>query len=92
MPAVEPVILRQNGVGVLRGREASGRGGAFAEWALGPGQKAYSASRLQVRPEGCGGPDGEFRAIDEERLAKERDRWTKAWAKLIALGEQRPDG
>jgi iron(III) transport system substrate-binding protein len=92
VPAVEPVILRQNGVGVFEGAKHPAAAALFTEWALGPGQKAYGASGYRSPRKDAVVPDGEFRAIDEERLAKERDRWTKAWAKLIALGEQRPDG
>jgi iron(III) transport system substrate-binding protein len=91
-PAVEPVILRQNGVGVLEGAQHPAAAALFVEWALGPGQEAYAASGYRSPRRDAKEPDGEFRQIDEERLARERDRWIKAWERLIALGEAGPTG
>jgi ABC-type Fe3+ transport system substrate-binding protein len=59
----------------------------FAEWALGPGQAAYAASGYRSPRRDVKAPDGDFRAIDEERLYKERDRWIAGWKRLITLGQ-----
>ena len=91
-PAVEPVILRQNGVGVLEGARHPAAAALFVEWALGPGQKAYAASGYRSPRRDAKEPDGDFRAIDEGRLAKEKDRWITAWEKLVAVGERGPNG
>src|SRR3954465_3060630 len=90
-PAVEPVILRQNGVGLLENAKHPAAAALFAEWAPGPGQAAQSArgaggalGRGQAAYPAGGyrsprrdarSPDGEFRAVDEEKLNAERDKW-----------------
>jgi iron(III) transport system substrate-binding protein len=86
-PAVEPVILRQNGVAILQDAKHPAAAALFAEWALGPGQAAYAASGYRSPRRDVKAPDGEFRAIDEERLNKERDRWIAGWKRLITLGQ-----
>jgi iron(III) transport system substrate-binding protein len=90
-PAVEPVILRQNGVAILRGAKHPAAAALFVEWALGAGQEAYGASGYRSSRRDADEPDGEFRSIDEEQLARERDRWLPAWERLIALGERGPE-
>lgn len=89
-PAVEPVILRQNGVALLEEAKHPAAAALFAEWALGPGQAAYAASGYRSSRRDAKTPDGEFRAIDEERLNAERQRWIDGWKRLITLG--RPAG
>ena len=86
-PAVEPVILRQNGVAVMQDAKHPAAAALFAEWALGPGQAAYAASGYRSPRRDVKAPDGDFRAIDEERLYKERDRWIAGWKRLITLGQ-----
>jgi iron(III) transport system substrate-binding protein len=86
-PPVEPVILRQNGVAVLQDAQHPAAAALFVEWALGPGQAAYQASGYRSSRRDSDAPDGEFRAIDEERLARERDRWIAGWERLVTLGE-----
>ena len=87
MPAVEPVILRQNGVGILATAKHPAAAALFAEWALGPGQAAYASSGYRSPRRDADVPDGVFRAIDEERLASERDRWIDGWERLLTLGQ-----
>jgi iron(III) transport system substrate-binding protein len=91
-PAVEPVILRQNGVALLAGAQHPATAALFAEWALGPGQEAYASSGYRSSRRDAKVPDGEFRAIDEEKLASERDRWIEGWERLLTLGEPGPEG
>lgn len=91
-PPVEPVILRQNGVALLRSAKHPATAALFVEWALGPGQAAYSASGYRSPRRDADEPDGEFRAIDEERLAAERDRWIERWERLLTLAKPGPEG
>lgn len=89
-PAVEPVILRQNGVGILEGAQHPAAAALFVEWALGPGQKAYATSGYRSPRRDAQVPEGDSRMIDEERLAREKDRWITAWERLIAHGNPPP--
>jgi iron(III) transport system substrate-binding protein len=91
-PAVEPVILRQNGVALLKGAQRPATAALFIEWALGPGQEAYSASGYRSPRRDAKEPDGDFRSIDEEKLAAERERWIDGWERLLTLGEPGPAG
>ena len=91
-PAVEPVIVRQNGVALLRRARHPAAAALFLEWALGPGQAAYAASGYRSPRKDAGAPEGEYRSIDEERLASERDRWITSWTRLLTLGEAAPEG
>ena len=91
-PAVEPVIVRQNGVALLQRARHPAAAALFAEWALGPGQRAYAASGYRSPRKDAGAPEAAYRSIDEERLASERDRWIEAWERLLTLGEPGPAG
>ena len=91
-PPVEPVIVRQNGVGLMREAKHPAAAALFAEWALGAGQAAYASSGYRSTRRDADAPDTAIRAIDEERLAAERDRWIDGWERLIALGEPTAEG
>ncbi len=91
-PAVEPVILRQNGVALMQDARHPAAAALFAEWALGPGQAAYAASGYRSPRRDADVRPGEYRSVDEERLAAERDRWVSAWDRLVTLGRPGPTG
>jgi iron(III) transport system substrate-binding protein len=87
-PAVEPVILRQNGVGILSDAKHPAAAALFAEWALSPkGQSAYAVSGYRSPRRDVKAPDGDFRAIDEEQLYRDRERWIDGWKRLVTLAK-----
>jgi iron(III) transport system substrate-binding protein len=89
---VEPVIVRQNGAALLAGAKHPAAAALFIEWALGPGQEAYAAGGYRSPRRDADVPDGNFRAIDEEKLVAEQERWIEAWERLITLGDPGPRG
>jgi ABC-type Fe3+ transport system substrate-binding protein len=82
------VILRQNGVGILSDAQHPAAAALFAEWALSPkGQAAYAVSGYGSPRRDVKAPDGDFRAIDEEQLYRDRERWIDGWKRLVTLAK-----
>lgn len=85
-PVVEPLVVRPNGVGLLRNAKNPASALLFMEWVLGDAQKLMLAEhRIPARADlQKGALDGvDTVTVDIDRLVAEGDTWEKRYEELI---------
>jgi iron(III) transport system substrate-binding protein len=92
-PAVEPLIVEPQGMGVMRDTRHPAAAALFADWMLGPGQKIllehsrYAVSRADATDFGASG-----KVVDFADLAKDQQHWRDAFDKMLQRGRPGPEG
>jgi iron(III) transport system substrate-binding protein len=90
-PAVEPVIVEPQGMGVMRNSRRPAAAILFADWMLGPGQKILLGHhRYPVSRADAVDVDAKQVVVDFVDLAKGQQRWTKAFETMLARGRPGP--
>lgn len=91
-PAVEPVVVQPNGVGVLASAKHPAAAVLFVDWLLSDGQALLAElGREPTRRDLV--VTGKIRSvvIDFDRLAPEQKRWAAAFERLLAAGRAGPE-
>jgi iron(III) transport system substrate-binding protein len=93
-PAVEPIVSRPNGVGLVQGAKHPAAALLFEEWLLSQdGQKVLAKERLDVaRKELATAKGAEEIRVDLPSFIQEQDEWTDRYEKLTQLGEEADGG
>jgi iron(III) transport system substrate-binding protein len=88
-PAVEPIISRANGIGLVRRARHPATAALFEEWLLGDGQKALAKDHVDVARKDLASAKGvkEIR-VDLPDLVAHEQEWTDRYEKLTNLGTQ----
>jgi iron(III) transport system substrate-binding protein len=86
-PAVEPIISRPNGVGLVRRARHPATAELFVEWLLGDGQKVLAKEKLDVASKALATAKGaqEIR-VDLNDLVAHQQEWQDRYDKLTQLG------
>ena len=86
-PAVEPVVRRGNGVGVVRGAKHPAAALLFVDWLLSEGQETLAEVNTDpVRRDLAGGGAGAL-VVDPVALAAGQEEWADRWEALLRLGQ-----
>lgn len=89
LPAVQPVILRSNGVGLIR--DARNPAGAilYLEWLVGPGQKvAADLGRNPARRDLASQDTFKAIPVDYSKLAAHQKEWTAGYERILSKGKE----
>jgi iron(III) transport system substrate-binding protein len=87
-PAVEPIISRPNGAGLVSGARHPATALLFLEWLLGDGQKVLAEERLDpARKDLATAKGAEEIRVDLPGLIAKQDEWIERYDRLARLGE-----
>ena len=87
-PAVEPVISRPQGVGLLKTAEHPATAVLFVEWLLGEGQALLRKNDVDVARKDLATEAAGDVPVDVEAFLAERERWDERYERVIGLGEE----
>lgn len=89
-PAVEPLIARANGVGLMKTATHPCAALLFTDWILEEGQAVLAEKRyVPSVPQGEDPLKGiELLAVDIDRLLNENEKWSKKYEAVVAGGDQ----
>jgi iron(III) transport system substrate-binding protein len=88
-PAVEPIISRPNGVGLVTRAKHPATAILFEEWLLGDGQKVLAQQRLDPARKDLATAQGDKEIrVNLDSLAAHQDEWTARYEKLTQLGSE----
>jgi iron(III) transport system substrate-binding protein len=93
LPAVEPVIARPNGFGLMKNAKHPAAAMLFADWMLEEGQKVLLDEGLTPAILQGGDPlqGVEIIPVDLKALVDEGEQWSKRYEQVVAGGEAVPD-
>jgi iron(III) transport system substrate-binding protein len=92
-PAVEPIIARPNGVGLVAAAKHPAAATLFAEWLLTEGQEVVAEANVDpVRRDLAVAPTVERLFVDLESLTESEEEWTERFERLLGLAGSRDDG
>jgi iron(III) transport system substrate-binding protein len=90
LPAVEPVIVRTNGVALVRGARHPAAALLYLEWLIGPGQKiAADLGRDPARRDLAGGENLRTVPVDYSKLVAHQKEWTTEYERILSKGKVR---
>jgi iron(III) transport system substrate-binding protein len=93
LPAVEPVIVRTNGVALIRGSRHPAAALLYLEWLIGPGQKiASDLGRDPARRDLAGGEKLRTVPVDYAKLVKRQKEWTTDYERILSKGKELREG
>lgn len=88
-PAVEPVISRPNGVGLMKTVQNPASALLFIDWLLSDAQEYLVESGITPARADLGGLEGlEIISVDLESFAAEEDEWTDRYEQLVMTAEE----
>lgn len=91
-PAVEPVVVRPNGAGLVRGARHPATAVLFVEWLLADGQEVLARFEYDpVRRDLARPPATREVTVDVERFVDQRERWARRYEALIERGRAGPE-
>jgi iron(III) transport system substrate-binding protein len=92
-PAVEPIIPRPNGIGLIRDAKHPAAAVLFTDWLLGKGQEVLDEMNVDPAARAYAtGSNLRETNVDLATLAAEQERWTERFDRLASLGKEVPDG
>jgi iron(III) transport system substrate-binding protein len=93
LPAVEPVIVRTNGVAVVRGSRHPAAALLYLEWLISTGQKvAFDLGRDPARRDLAGGENLRTVAVDYSKLVEHQKEWTSDYERILSKGKELREG
>jgi iron(III) transport system substrate-binding protein len=91
-PAVEPIIPRANGIGLVDGAEHPASALLFTDWLLSKGQVVLGELNVDpTRKDLAAGPGIEEVKVNLPSLADEQEKWTEQFDQLTTLGKEVPE-
>ncbi|HVR78634.1 MAG TPA: ABC transporter substrate-binding protein [Acidimicrobiia bacterium] len=94
-PPVRPIIVRPNGVGIMRHVQSPASALLWVEFMLTDGQEVLAAEyRGPASTQVAGGIPEEYAPIlvDLEAIAAERDKWESLWEEIVQAAGTEPVG
>jgi iron(III) transport system substrate-binding protein len=89
LPAVEPVIVRTNGVALIRDARHPAAAVLYLEWLIGPGQKvAFDLGRDPARRDLAATDDFRTVPVDYSKLVTHQEEWTTGYERILSNGEE----
>jgi iron(III) transport system substrate-binding protein len=89
LPAVEPVIVRSNGVGLIRDAQHPAAAVLYLEWLIGPGQAvAFDLGRDPARRDLAAGDDFRTVPVDYSKLVTRQKEWTTQYERILSRGRE----
>ena len=90
-PAVEPIVIRPNGVGIYRDTDAPATALLFCEFMMSDAQELlveFERTPANTTVEEGGIPEGyELLSADVDELNQQRDKWEELYAEVVAEGD-----
>jgi iron(III) transport system substrate-binding protein len=90
-PAVQPIVVRPNGIGIRSGAEHPAGALLYLEYVLGEGQDLFlELERTPASTDALGGLQGDFDILfaDVQALLDESDRWEGLYEEVVAESGQ----
>ena len=85
-PPVEPIFVRTDGVGIVRGAPHPAAALLFVDWLLSDGQKVLADAGVAVRKDLIVTGRAKTVLVDLQSLAAEEQKWNDRFDRLIRLG------
>lgn len=93
LPAVEPVVVRSNGVGLIRDARNPAAAVLYLEWLIGPGQKiAFDLGRDPARRDLSATDDFRTIPVDYSKLVTNQKSWTSDYELILSKGKELREG
>jgi iron(III) transport system substrate-binding protein len=93
LPAVEPVIVRTNGVALVRGSRHPAAALLYLEWLISAGQKvAFDLGRDPARLDLAGGENLQTVDVDYSNLVQHQKEWTRDYERILSKGKELREG
>ena len=93
MPAVQPVVVRSNGVALIRGARHPAAAILYLEWLTGPGQKvAESLGRDPARRDLVAKDNFKTINVDYSKVIAHQKQWSDAYDRILSGGTPGPGG
>ncbi|HEX9993165.1 MAG TPA: extracellular solute-binding protein [Acidimicrobiales bacterium] len=90
-PAVEPIVIRPNGVGIYRDTDAPATALLFCEFMMSDAQELlveFERTPANTTVQEGGIPEGyELLSADVDELNQQRDKWEELYAEVVAEGD-----
>jgi iron(III) transport system substrate-binding protein len=85
-PVVEPLVVRTDGTGVVRGARHPAAALLFIDWLLSDGQKVLAGSGVAVRTDLISTQSAKTVLVDLTSLAAQEQKWNDRYDRLTRLG------
>jgi iron(III) transport system substrate-binding protein len=93
VPAVQPVVVRSNGVALIRGSRHPAAAILYLEWLTGPGQRvAESLGRDPARRDLVAADKFKTISIDYAKVIARQKQWSAEYDRILAGGTAVPGG
>jgi len=93
LPSVQPVVVRSNGVALIRGARHPAAAILYLEWLTGPGQKvAESLGRDPARRDLVGKDRFKTISVDYAKVLAHQKQWSDAYERVLSGGTPLPTG
>jgi iron(III) transport system substrate-binding protein len=89
LPAVEPVVVRSNGVALVRHARNPAAAVLYLEWLVGPGQKvAFDLGRDPARRDLATAETFKTISVDYSKLVEHQDEWSTQYERFLSKGKE----